>query len=265
MKQAEVMERGEAKITCEKCKKSGDNCAFQLCSACKQNLDRRIYYCSVACQTADWVPRHKAICGKKMTLKAAQSAVGSQPAPTYEYPWLDPLLSGDSIGPADPGYSRSIALIHQIDVINSNEGIDYYLMSPNSSKQPLGVILQDLTVKALFRCSRNDAMGSGDPDAVAAIAQLLMRKQTVFSREEVCTQLSKEYGLDVSAAVAELDRWCAREANGLSKLEFKDIDFNNTTRELLTNSDLKEERDEFFKSIIETLTGQSASDASQRR
>jgi hypothetical protein len=200
-----------------------------------------------------------------MTLKAAQSAIGSQPAPTYEYPWLDPLLSGDKIGPAESGYSRSLALIHQIDVINSNEGIDYYLMSANSSKQPLAVILQDLTVKALFRCSRDKAMGSGDQDAVAAIAQLLVRKQTVFSREEVCTQLSKEYDLDVSAAVAELDQWCAREANGLSKLEFTDIDFHNTMREVLTNSDKVEERNELLQDIIETLTGRSTSDASYRR
>lgn len=180
-------------------------------------------------------------------------------APTYEHPWEDPMSCNEIIGPAKPGYKRSLALIHQINVINSNLGIDYHIMPADSSKQPLALVLQDFAAKFFFRRARAHAMESGDRDAVAAMAQLLARRQDAFSKAEVYSQLSKEYEFDVGDAVAELDRRCAQEAGGLSKLEFETQDFMATTRELFTNSALKKERDQILRTVAASLTGRSDS------
>jgi len=65
--------RKALEIRCEQCWKSefqlGKDVKFMWCKACKGALDRRVYYCSKDCQKADWVPRHKDICGKKLMLK----------------------------------------------------------------------------------------------------------------------------------------------------------------------------------------------------
>lgn len=91
-----------------------------------------------------------------MILKASRS----QPAPTYKHLLEDPLACSEIIGPAKAGYKPSLALI------NSNTGIDYYLMPADSSKEPLAVVLPDMMIKTLFRTSRAAAMESGDRDAV---------------------------------------------------------------------------------------------------
>ncbi|KAI0042731.1 hypothetical protein FA95DRAFT_535513 [Auriscalpium vulgare] len=44
-------------IGCEKCAEQGHRTAFRRCSRC-----RDVFYCSVACQVADWTDRHKARC-----------------------------------------------------------------------------------------------------------------------------------------------------------------------------------------------------------
>lgn len=66
----------------------------------------------------------------------------------------------------------------------------------------------------------------------------------------------------MSVTVAKLDQWSAREARGMSKLEFERLNFVNTTRELLTNSDLKEERIQVLKPVIHSLTSRSPVDKS---
>src|SRR5258705_386013 len=148
------------------------------------------------CQKDDWASRHKAVCGKKMTLKGAQaSAVGPQPIPFFSE---DPISCYLIIGPAKPGYKRSQALIHQIDLINSeNTGVDYYLFLADSSDEPAAVVFQDVSIKLIFRHMRANAMGSGDREAVAAIGQLLVSHQSAFSKAEVLGQLSDEYEFDV--------------------------------------------------------------------
>jgi hypothetical protein len=199
------------------------------------------------CQKADWTPRHKAICGKKITFEGARaSAVGPQPASFFPE---DPISCHLMIGPAKPGYKRSLALIHQIDLINSeNTGVDYYLFPVDSSKEPAAIILQDVSIKIVFREMRANAMGSGDQKAVAAIGQLLVRQQNVFSKAEVLGQLSNEYGFDVGTAVAELDQWSTKEAGGTSKIEFETRGFVRTL-EVLYGKQLGREQDDMLKGI----------------
>jgi hypothetical protein len=192
-----------------------------------------------------------------MTLQAAQAtAVSSQPALVYKHFWEDPMSCNENIGPAEPGYKRSLALLHQIHIINSNEGIDYYLIPGNPSTEPRGAVFQDLAVKIFFREARAKAMTSGDRDAVAAIGQLLVRQPGGISRGEILAQLKSEYGFDVEVAVAELDRWSAREAGGLSKVEFKSRDFMSTSRELFSNPELAETRVEVVKNLADILRGE---------
>ncbi|KIM90615.1 hypothetical protein PILCRDRAFT_812371 [Piloderma croceum F 1598] len=60
--------------------KSGEDVDFMVCSNCSKTMQRRIFYCSKGCQKADWKARHKAICGKPLTLQDAQaSAIGKEP------------------------------------------------------------------------------------------------------------------------------------------------------------------------------------------
>lgn len=86
-----------------------------------------------------------------MTFEGAQaSAVEPQPAPFFSED-SDPISCHLIVGPAKPGYRRSLALIHQLNLINSeNTGVDYYLFPVDLSKEPVAVILQELPV-SLFR------------------------------------------------------------------------------------------------------------------
>jgi hypothetical protein len=162
----------------------------------------------------------------------------------------DPISCYLIVGPAKPGYKRSPALIRQIDVINTEyTGVDYYLFPDDLSQEPVAVILQDVSIKVIFRNMRADAMGSGDQKAVAALGQLLIGQQSVFSKAEVLGQLSNEYEFDVGAAVAELDQWSMREAGGLSKIEFETQGFIRTARVLFGKPELWSERDDMLKGI----------------
>jgi len=85
-------------IVCENCHMNEhtleDGHRFMMCSPCKNNLDRRIFYCSKQCQIEDWKPRHKIICGKALTLEAAEaSAIGGLKAPAPGYPEDDSGLN----------------------------------------------------------------------------------------------------------------------------------------------------------------------------
>jgi hypothetical protein len=199
------------------------------------------------CQKVDWVSRHKAICGKKMTFEGTRaSAVGPQPDPFPE----DPVSCHLVVGPAKHGYKRSPALIHQIDQINSEyTGVDYYLFPTDSPKEPVAVVFQDTSIKLIFRELRTNAMDSGDRKAVAAIGQLLVRQQSVFSKAAVLGQLSNEFGFDVGAAVSELDQWSMQEAGGLSKIEFDTQGLLRTLGVLYGKPELGRTRDNMLKGL----------------
>jgi hypothetical protein len=200
------------------------------------------------CQKDDWASRHKAVCGKKMTLEGAQaSAVGPQPVPFFSE---DPVSCHLIIGPAKPGYKRSQALVQQINLINSeNTGVDYYLFHADSSDEPAAVVFQDVSIKLIFRGVRAIAMGSGDREAVAAIGQLLFSHQSAFSKAEVLGQLSDEYEFDVSAEVQKLDQWSLREAGGLSKIEFETRGFVQTVSVLFGKPERGSKRDDVLRDI----------------
>lgn len=189
-----------------------------------------------------------------MKLKDAQtSAVGSQPAPVHQYPWEDPLLCGETVRPAEPGYKRSLALIHQIGVINANEGVDYCLFS--CSKDLFAVVLPIGIPKMIFRQFRDEAMSSGDREAAAALGQFLVRHQHTYSKAEVFKQLSNEYGFDMGHAVAQLDEWSTREARGLSKIQVESQNCMDHGRALLRDPGLAEERNKWLGEMVDMLRG----------
>lgn len=264
-------------MRCESCRKTegvlGKGFKWKWCSSCRQKLDRRIYYCSRSvtgcmlsyyltnimhreCQTADWA-RHKSICGKKMTLKDAEaSAARPQPsAPKYKYPWEDPMSCNENIGPAKAGYKRTPALMHQINEINAREGLDYCIFPRNM--QPRAIFIQDIHMKMFFRESRAKAMESGDREAVAIVAQYLVRSKILggVPRSEIIQQLNKEYGPDVGEELEELEQWCASEADGLSMVETQRKNHMNTTKELFGNPEKAGLRDEMIREVASMLTG----------
>lgn len=114
------------------------------------------------------------------------------------------MSHNEIIGPAEPGYKRSLALLYQIHIINSNEGIDYYLILDNPSTEPRDAVFRDLAIKIFFRETHAKAIASGDRDAVAAIGQLLVRQPNGISRGEILAQLKIDYGFDIEVAVRNL-------------------------------------------------------------
>jgi hypothetical protein len=57
IKQEVLAARGDEKISCESCLKSGESSDFKVCGVCKRKFDRRIYYCS-ALATLKLIPKN---------------------------------------------------------------------------------------------------------------------------------------------------------------------------------------------------------------
>ncbi|KAK0478178.1 hypothetical protein IW261DRAFT_208584 [Armillaria novae-zelandiae] len=101
------------------CLKKEEGEKFPHCSQCWTTLKRDVPYCSRECQTVDYRNRHKAICGKEMSLEDAISTAlkaRGLPKPT-----------ASQIGPAINGFKRSPALLHHILWLNQNPEIDLCL------------------------------------------------------------------------------------------------------------------------------------------
>lgn len=218
--------------------------SFMVCNACRNAVGRRIYYCSkfvrinhpdcgVAddfgreCQRNDWKPRHKFICGKKMTLEGANvTAPLPLPALGSRQPKKDPLGLFETIIPAKPGYRRSPALLYQIFLLNSQNDPEQeasYFFMPSSEDICL-IVIPDTISKALFHNARAQAMASGDRAAVVYLAQHFASAHDL-PPEVVFKQLTKEYGFDVQSAVADSEIQRIKENGGLTELQLQKRDF----------------------------------------
>jgi hypothetical protein len=192
-----------------------------------------------------------------MTLTDAQSSANPKTKPDYQYPWQDPALSLETIGPAVNNYKRSPALIYQIYAIHKLPGLDYIIFLPADDIYP--IVLQDVMTKILFRQCREEAMTTGNQSAIARLGEFLSYTLSKFTtgptRQDIMKQLSNEYGFDVNAAVLVLDKERANDPRGLTMLGQEREDFQNMTKDLLHNPAFAEERNMVFGQVAQQLTG----------
>ncbi|KAJ7202103.1 hypothetical protein GGX14DRAFT_157176 [Mycena pura] len=140
-----------------------DDTKFSQCKPCFQKMQRRVLYCSVTCQRADWKLRHKAICGKPLDFETASQVI--------EHP-ATASTSHTRIGLPINGYKRSIALTAQVTALNRKPTVDYQLYKANND--PVDIDFGAGTYPQIrFRQARDTAMTTGDPNSVARIAHYL--------------------------------------------------------------------------------------------
>jgi hypothetical protein len=192
-----------------------------------------------------------------MTLTDAQSSANPKTKPDYKYPWEDPALSLEKIGPAVNNYKRSPALVYQIYAIQKHPALDYVFFLPSDDIYP--IILQDVLTKVLFRQCREEAMTTGNHSAIAKLGEFLSytlsKSTTGPTRQDILKQLSNEYGFDVNAAVLALDKERANDPRGLTMLGQEREDFDSMTKNLLHNPALTEERNMVFDQVVQGLRG----------
>ncbi|KAJ7696812.1 hypothetical protein B0H17DRAFT_1053144 [Mycena rosella] len=218
---------------CDNCRKHETPGAqrFMRCKPCIENVARRVYYCSRQCQREDWKFRHKRICGKAMTLKESEETACISPTPATPSATLTPKIS-----PPINGFKRSPALAYQVNLLNENitAGTDYILIT--RTQRVFRLKVDDDNEKRAFRTFRDAALTTGDESSVAAIGQFLVKPpggavamfdsptaalggpivQLGMDKQDAFDQLEREYGFDVAATVATLER---RRGNGLTELE----------------------------------------------
>jgi hypothetical protein len=104
------------------------------------------------CQVNDWKngnPPHKTICGKV----TSDTPLPIPPAP------LATTTSRSSIPPPVGGYRRSIALVHQISLLERNPTIDYFLIPP-APLPDVGTSMAQPTLRELFRLNHQQNQGA---------------------------------------------------------------------------------------------------------
>ncbi|RDB15743.1 hypothetical protein Hypma_003639 [Hypsizygus marmoreus] len=194
--------------SCESCGKSESAVKKHMqCKNCMELVNRRTSYCSRQCQKDDW-PRHKLLCGKKMTLEIARSsAIAPQMA-----------IARPKIGCTVGGYKRSPALLAQVHELNLNPGIDYFLMNSSGNFTPL-YLASNHARQGAFRTLRDKAMTSGDRSTVAALGEAIL----VFGILAASLQFQRdalEYGESIREDIRFLTlKTLHHHSDGLTQLE----------------------------------------------
>ncbi|KAK6977606.1 MYND-type domain-containing protein [Favolaschia claudopus] len=142
------------------------------CRNCWDKQRREIKYCSKECQKADWKSGHKAVCGNPLNFDlvdemAASSSTALIRPPTSKYVPI--------VGPAKPGFERSMSLDHQIARLSVHSHLDYVLI-PFTEAQldpQYHILFPESEMKRLFRVVREKAFTTGDLEAVAIMAHAM--------------------------------------------------------------------------------------------
>ncbi|RDB15815.1 hypothetical protein Hypma_003629 [Hypsizygus marmoreus] len=205
MKQAMLSKYAAADRCCEGCgKPESTTMKHMQCKKCADLLNRRMCYCSRQCQKDDW-PRHKKICGKKMTLEAAQSTTLPSRVPAaVNHP--DTV----KIGPVVGGYTRSVALTAQVNRLHTMPEVDYFIAKASGEFSPLFLdAVPDF--RTAFHEIRDRALTTGDRSAAAALGEfvLLIGAAAVpdgpLPLQPVMDQLVSEYGESIKQDIHVLE------------------------------------------------------------
>ncbi|RDB15828.1 hypothetical protein Hypma_003686 [Hypsizygus marmoreus] len=183
---------------CESCRMPESTERYMQCRECAEVVYRRMIYCSKHCQKDDW-PRHKQICGKKLTLETARN-MAIIPLKTEK----NPVVANVQIGPVVGSYKRSPALIAQVIQLNLHPDVSYFLTDSSGEFKPISLDFDPPSQDA-FRAIRNRAVTSGDRSAAAALGEFLLSlgpvptagSSALLTDESVTGQLVLEYGGDI--------------------------------------------------------------------
>ncbi|KAJ7872977.1 hypothetical protein B0H13DRAFT_2669351 [Mycena leptocephala] len=180
---------------------------FRSCSGCKEKLGTRRYFCSRACQKADW-KTHREWCGSH---------------DFWEYPHK-PLL----VTEAD--FERPAALRCQIALIDSDPDV-LYNIAP-CTDDVVRFAIHDKMLNVSFRRVRDKAFTTRDPELIAILGQVLVgavQKQedgagnqtvTPLRIENVYSQLEEEYDVpDIADMILDLLHEQKLDPSGRTKLQ----------------------------------------------
>ncbi|KAJ6594670.1 hypothetical protein B0H19DRAFT_67869 [Mycena capillaripes] len=151
---------------------------FLRCKDCWEKQHREVKYCSRECQKADWKPNHKAICGKPLDFNTAAGLATSSSSLIIRRNGVK--LTTPVIGPATPGFERSLNLSYHISELGVFRDSDYIFMpSPETIEMDPEIVghyhiqFPDPEFKRLFRVVRDKALTTGEREAVAILAHAL--------------------------------------------------------------------------------------------
>ncbi|KAJ6562284.1 hypothetical protein B0H19DRAFT_95395 [Mycena capillaripes] len=181
--------RSSGALACPKCKAIGGD----------------VFYCSKEFQAVDWKsgkPPHKTISGKK---RAIAAAFASAPRASLQPQSGD----GDDFAPPSPGYTRSPALLYQLQLLKQDPKLDYVYIHPDPlAPEGLSMYVVDRLCEC-FKPSMRRAVCDHSPHDVYRMFQHLApaaRDLPRFGVAGLKKQFFKEYGVDVdSATFAETD------------------------------------------------------------
>ncbi|RDB15797.1 hypothetical protein Hypma_003641 [Hypsizygus marmoreus] len=195
--------------TCESCGKPESMTKHMQCKTCNEVLNRTTSYCSRQCQKNDW-PRHKQICGKKLTLETAQSTALAEQLVAKRN--INPAQI--QIGPSVGGYKRSPALIAQVYRLNLKPDVDYFITLESGRVIPASFEFFP-KLRDSFRTIRDKAMITGDRNAVTAFGEFLIYFASEpsdagveLSSQSMTNQLVLEYGESLTKDLEVLRMKC---------------------------------------------------------
>ncbi|KAK7461306.1 hypothetical protein VKT23_008485 [Stygiomarasmius scandens] len=168
--------RRETLLACQKCREMG----------------RYVYYCSRDCQVNDWkrgILPHKTICGSTSAL--ADSVLGTNsPSPAEDTKW----------GAPGPGFTRSLALLYQLKVLDKRPNYDYMLV--RSEPELLQILLYDLEVRPRnnffsTRCVKLHVDMYLEVEKMYDILLPFAMGAKGVGKDGLKQQLKNEYGVDI--------------------------------------------------------------------
>ncbi|KAJ6560596.1 hypothetical protein DFH09DRAFT_1483239 [Mycena vulgaris] len=223
---------------CDGCRHSerDDDPRFMVCKKCNQQLSHKVYYCSRACQISHW-PNHKKICGKELTPAAVEI-----PSIHTEASLADAVFLLERMGPARDGYTRSPALIRQMQYLDAVPTRDYVFFSPTGPK-PFMIPL--FLLRLVLRLTVQMAIATGDRACIGALTEVVVECFQGDSNAFLA-QFVAEFG-DVAASKAkavqaQLD---SREAATVIQPQAEGYTIFTPTGKLITRW-----KDEFVRSKV---------------
>ncbi|KDQ63190.1 hypothetical protein JAAARDRAFT_370169 [Jaapia argillacea MUCL 33604] len=113
---------------------------------------------------------------------------------------------------ADPGFTRTPALHHQIKLLQESQESDYVLDMPSPHDHAFGAKMKDPLHRLAFLSIRNQAMKNGDERSIWRLYRLLLPPAEAqgMGKQNLLKQLSREYGMDVEMVVERFEAKKAR-------------------------------------------------------